>query len=139
VEKSQEPGPEAKPQRLRSLRLENQGGVIELQFVERFAQVAVIIGIHGIDPGKDHRLGMAIPGQRLRGCCSGWVSNGITHPAFVDRLEPGRDVPTSPADRLLTGFITGEKMPISTGFMSTLVAIMRSVSPALISPSITRM
>ncbi len=92
MEQPQESGAEAKAQRLRGLRLEGQRGVVQLQFIERVAQVAVVVGVHGIDSGEDHRLGVTVAGQRVGGR-SGWVRNGVAHAAVMHRLQAGGNIP----------------------------------------------
>ncbi len=91
VEQAQETSPEAKTQRLRGLRLEGQRGIVELQFVQRFAQVLVIIRFGRVDAGKDHRLGCPVAWQRLQGGTGG-AGDRITDAGVMDGLQPGGNI-----------------------------------------------
>jgi hypothetical protein len=89
-------------------------------------------------PAKTIGLGTRYPG---RGSAAGAEARVIVSPTrhSCTVLNPVAMYPTSPEPRLCTGFMPGAKNPISTGFMSVLVIIMRSTSVGLIEPSITRM
>ena len=59
VQQAQEAAAEAKAQRRRGLGLVDQRGVVELQLFQRVAQRLIVLAVHRIEPGKDHRLGRA--------------------------------------------------------------------------------
>ncbi len=61
----------------------------------------------------------------------------ISHTAFMDGLESGGNVADFPGTSL-DGFHPWREKSDSTGFISTSVANMRSISFDLIEPSITR-
>ena len=102
MEETQEAGPEAESQRLRCLRLKGERGVVELELIQRLAQVAVVISLHGVDSGEYHGFRGTISGQ--------WFGSGrrgardrIPHPALVDRFEAGRDVAHFAGSETLNG------------------------------------
>ncbi len=91
MEEPQEPGAESKPQSLRGLGLEGQRGIVELELVEGFAQVAVVIRVDGIDPREDHRLGGTVPGERLRSRIRR-AGNRISYTALMDGFKASCNV-----------------------------------------------
>ncbi len=103
VEKAQEPGPEAEPQRLGSLRLESEGGIVELQFIQCLAQALVIIGFSRVDPGEDHRLGGAVTWQRGRSR-AGAAGDRISNARIMNGLQPGGNVAHLSRRKLLHRF-----------------------------------
>jgi hypothetical protein len=53
-------------QRDRAFGLKEKGGVVQPQLLERVPQQRVLMRIHGVEPGKDHRLNVFEAGQRSR-------------------------------------------------------------------------
>ena len=66
-------------------------GVVERQALERVAQVLVAVGLDRIQAGEDHRLHLAIAGQRLGGRAP-LGGERVADPQLRDVLEPGDDV-----------------------------------------------
>ncbi len=56
-----------KPSASERLGLEAQRGVVELELVERVAQLGVAVGVDREEPAEDHRLDLAVAWQRLSG------------------------------------------------------------------------
>ena len=65
VEQSEETAAESESQRQRTLRLECQRRVVQLEFLQRRAQVFVLVGFDGIDAREDHRLHVLESGDRF--------------------------------------------------------------------------
>ena len=67
VEQPEESAAESEAERQRALGLERERSVVELQLLERGAQVLVLVGLDGIDTGEDHRLDILESGDGLAG------------------------------------------------------------------------
>ena len=67
VQQAQEAAAKAEPEGLGGLGLPAQRGVVEGQLLERVAQVRVGVGVDREQAAEDHRLDLAIAGQRLGG------------------------------------------------------------------------
>ena len=67
VEHPQKAAAEAEAQRHGGFRLEGQGGVVELQLLQRVPQVGVLGAVLGVDAAVHHGLGRAVAGQGLGG------------------------------------------------------------------------
>ena len=65
VQQAEEAAAEAEAERLRGLRLVEERGVVQLQLLERVAQLRVVVGVGREEPGEDHRLDVLVAGQRL--------------------------------------------------------------------------
>ena len=52
-----------KPERAGGLRLVDQRGVVELQLVQRLAQLRVVGAVDRVEPGVDHRVGMPVAAE----------------------------------------------------------------------------
>ena len=61
----EEAAAEAEAERVGGLRLPRQRGVVERQLLQRVAQVGVVVGVDREQPAEDHRLDLAVAGQRL--------------------------------------------------------------------------
>ena len=82
---------EAEAERLRRLGLVRERPVVELQPLERVAQLRVVVGVGREDPGEDHRLHVLVSGKRSgRGTASRRERVADTEPRDV--LEAGDDV-----------------------------------------------
>ena len=88
VQQAQETAAETEAQRGRGLGLEQQRGVVELQFAQGVAQPFVIVAVRGVEPGEDHRLGRPVTGQGLRGRVRG-DGDRVAHPGVADVLDAG--------------------------------------------------
>ena len=67
VQQAEEAAAEAEAERLRRLGLVEERGVVQLQPLERVAELGVVVGVGREEPGEDHRLDVLVAGQRLRG------------------------------------------------------------------------
>ena len=56
MEHSQKPHRKPKPRATEALRLEGQGGVVELELFQRVPQVRVLAAVLGVDAAVDHGL-----------------------------------------------------------------------------------
>ena len=65
VQQAEEPAAEAEAERVGGLRLPAQRGVVERQLLQRVAQVRVAVGVDREQAAEDHRLDLAVAGQRL--------------------------------------------------------------------------
>ena len=67
VQQPEEAAAEAEAERLRRLGLVEESGVVELQPLERVAQLRILVGVAREQAGEDHRLDVLVPRQRLLG------------------------------------------------------------------------
>ena len=65
VQQAEEAAAEAEAERLRRLRLVEERRVVQLQLLERVAQLGVRVRVGREEPGEHHRLHVLVPGQRL--------------------------------------------------------------------------
>ena len=65
VQQAEEAAAEAEAERVGGLRLPEQRGVVERELLERVAQVRVVVGVDREQAAEDHRLDVAVAGQRL--------------------------------------------------------------------------
>jgi hypothetical protein len=100
VQQAQEAAAEAEPERVARLRLVQQGGVVEPQLVQRVAQVGVVVAVHRVQAGEDHRLGGRVAGQRF-GRRVGGAGHGVADPGLPDVLDPGDQVADLPRGQTL--------------------------------------
>ena len=56
VEQAEEAAAEAEAERGRRLGLVDEAGVVEVELVERVAQLGVLVAAQRVDAGEDHRL-----------------------------------------------------------------------------------
>ena len=59
----------------------DRGGVVELELLQRGAQVFVLVGLHGVDAREDHRL--HVLEARDGFLCRGAVTEVIVSPTFT--------------------------------------------------------
>ena len=78
MQQPQKAAAEAKAQGRGGLRLIDQRGVVQHQLLQGDAQVLEVLGIHRVDPGKDHWLHLAVAGQRLGSGFLG-VGHSVAH------------------------------------------------------------
>ena len=71
VQQAEEAAAEAEAERVGGLGLPGQRGVVERQLLERVAQVGVVVGVDREEAAEDHRLDLAVAGQRLGGLGAG--------------------------------------------------------------------
>ena len=67
VQQAEEAAAEAEAERLRVLRLVEERRVVQLQPLERVAELGVLVGVGREQAGEDHRLDVLVAGQRLGG------------------------------------------------------------------------
>ncbi len=73
------------------LRLVGQRRVVELQLVQRLAQVGVVVTVDRVEPGEHHRVGVLVAAERLgRAVVLG--GHGVAHAGLADLLHPGDEV-----------------------------------------------
>ena len=91
VQQAQKATAEAKAHGTAGFGLVLQGRIRELQLVEGFAQVGVLVGIGGEEAAKHHRLGLGVTRQGLRG---GIAHQGdrVAHPGIGHGLDRGSHV-----------------------------------------------
>ena len=91
VQQTQEAAAEAEAQGCRTLGNEGQRGVVELQLLQRGAQVLEVLGLDGVDAGEDHRLDIleAVDGLGARAVD---VGDGIAHTHLAAGLDARDDV-----------------------------------------------
>ena len=65
VQQPEEAAAEAEAERVGGLRLPGERGVVERQLLERVAQLREALGVDREEPAEDHRLDVAVAGQRL--------------------------------------------------------------------------
>ena len=88
---SQKAAAEAEAQGHGALRLEGQGGVVELELFQSVPQVGVLAAVLGIDAAVDHGLGGPVAGQRLGGgICR--VGDGVAHLGVLHGFDGGGEV-----------------------------------------------
>ena len=105
VEHTQKSAAEAETQSGGRFRLEGQGGVVELQFFQRVAQVGVLGAIFGINTAVDHGTGGAVAGQGLGGRAVG-LGDGVTHLSVLDVLDGGGEVADLAGNQFFAGLQT---------------------------------
>ena len=66
VQQAEEAAAKAEAERVGGLGLPRQRGVVERQLLERVAQVRVVVGVDREEAAEDHRLDVAVAGQRPR-------------------------------------------------------------------------
>ena len=67
MEQPEEPDTESEPEGLRGLRLPEQRGVIETEFLQCFSEFFVVISVGREQTGEHHRLGLGVTLEGL-GC-----------------------------------------------------------------------
>ncbi len=67
VQEAEEAAAEAEAERLRRLRLVEERGVVELELLERVAELGVLVAVGREEAREDHRLHVLVPGERLGG------------------------------------------------------------------------
>ena len=67
VQQAEEAAAEAEAERLRGLRLVEERGVVQLQPLERVAELRVVVGVGREEAREDHRLDVLVAGHRLGG------------------------------------------------------------------------
>ena len=67
VQQPEEAAAEAEAERVARLGLPGQRGVVERELLQRVAQVGVVVGVDREQAAEDHRLDLAVAGQRLGG------------------------------------------------------------------------
>ena len=100
MQQAEEPAAEPEPERVARLRLVDQRGVVQPQLVQRVAQVGVVVAVHRVQAGVDHRPGVVVAGQRLARR-AGHAGHGVADPGLPDVLDPGDQVADLPGGQAL--------------------------------------
>jgi hypothetical protein len=80
-----------KPSAMELSGVEGHGGVVQLELLERVAQVAVLRAVGGIDAGEDHRLRLLVAGQRGPGGIL-HARDGVAHARVGDGFDGGGEI-----------------------------------------------
>ena len=88
VEQAEEAAAEAEAEGDGAFRLEEERGIVEAQFFERFAQLCVLVRVDGVEPGEDHGLDFFEAGQGFDGGI-GVVGDGVADFGVGDVLDVG--------------------------------------------------
>ena len=86
MQQTEEAAAEAEAQRLRGLRFEAEGRVVELEFLQRGLEVFVIVGIRRIEAAEDHRLHFLEARHRLVRRIGG-QGDGVAHARIPQLLD----------------------------------------------------
>ncbi len=90
VQQAEKAAAEAEAQGHRTLRLEEERGVVEAKLLQGVAQQRVFVRVHGVEAGKDHRLDV-FKARQLRGGGPGVVGDGVADLGVADVLDGGRE------------------------------------------------
>ncbi len=138
MQKAQEAAAEAKAQGSGGFRLVGKGGIIELQFFQRFPQIRVLGAIRRINAAEHHGIDLPVAGQCFGGG-AGSQRDGVAHAGIGHCLDAGGEITDLTSLQLGTGErLVAPMWPTSTSVNSAPVAIIRTVSPGLTVPSKTR-
>ena len=96
VQQPEEAAAEAEAERVGGLRLPRERGVVERQLLQRVAQVGVGVGVDREEAAEDHRLDLAVAGQRLGGFAAARpIGRGPAPRGRVVSVSPTRSCVTS--------------------------------------------
>src|SRR5205085_2081995 len=90
VQETEEAAAETEAEGLRGLRLVVEGGVVEMQLLERFAQRLVFVRLDRIEPGEHLRLHLLEAGERLGGRLVG-LRDRVADLRLAQPLDARRD------------------------------------------------
>ena len=91
VQKPQKPAPEPKAQRDGGFRFKGEGRVVELQTLQRLAQVLVMGAVRREHAAIHHGVGFAIAGERRVGGTGG-EGDGVAHAGVADGFDGGGQI-----------------------------------------------
>ena len=91
VEHTQEAAAETEAQSHGGFRLKGEGGIVQLQFLQRVTEVGILAAVLGVDTAVDHGLGGTITGQGFRGRIGG-VGDGIAYLGVLHILNGGGEI-----------------------------------------------
>ena len=91
VEQAEEAAAETESEGEGAFRVERERGVVELELLQRGAQVFVLVGLHGIDAREDHRFHILETGYRF-GAGVFYVGYRIAHLHLAGVLDARYDV-----------------------------------------------
>ena len=91
VEHTQKAAAEAKAQCHRALRLEGQGGVVELELLQGVPEIRVLTAVLGVHAAVDHGLGLPVAGQGLGGRIV-QARDGVAHLGGLDILDGSGEI-----------------------------------------------
>lgn len=137
VQQAEEADAEAEAEGRGGLRLVDQGRVVELELVQRLAQVGVVRAVQRIETREDHRLGVLVPAEGLGGALV-LAGDRVTDLGLTDVLHAGDDVAHLADADAVGGVISGDETPISRSSWVAPVDIILMRSRLLSCPSMTR-
>ena len=108
VQQPQESATKSETQRRRHLGLEMQRRIVELELLERIAELLVVVGTDGEHSCKDARLHLLESCERLFGRVV-LQGNGVAHRGSVDFLDAGHDESDFPRVQGLSGHGLGRE------------------------------
>ncbi len=88
VEQAEEAAAEAEAEGDGGFRLEEEGGVVELELFERVAEQGVLVRVDGVDAGEDHGLDFFKAGEGVRGGARVF-GDGVADAGVGDVLDGG--------------------------------------------------
>ena len=103
VEQAEEAAAEAEAEGERRLGEEREGGIVELELLERGAQVLIVLGLDGIDAGEHHRLRLLEAFDGLRAGTAD-VGDGVAHLHLGAGLDAADDVAHIACAQLAAGY-----------------------------------
>ena len=105
MQQTQEAAAETETQSHGGFRRVDQGGIVELELVERVAQFGELGVVDREQAGIDHRLGVAVAGQRLSSRSDG-RGQSVAHLGLAHIFRTGDDVADfAGAERLGSGHV----------------------------------
>ena len=91
MQQAQKAAAEAKAQSHTGFRLEAQGGIVQLQFLQGVLQIGVFGTVYGVNAAEHHGRCFPVAGHRFGGGVGG-QRDGIAHAGFTDILDAGGEV-----------------------------------------------
>ena len=112
--------------------------VVERERVEGLPERLVVLRVGRVEAAVDHRLRLAVAGERLDGLDLQGLDDGVADADVVEGLDVGDDVADSPARRTVPGSWAGRSTPTSITSYSVLAPSRRIFIFGRSSPSIRR-
>ena len=91
MQQAEEADAETEAERRRGFRLIAEGGVIELQLLQRLSQLGKIVTVDRVQPCEDHGVRLPVAGQHFRRRAAG-QGDGVTDARLADVLHAGDQV-----------------------------------------------
>ena len=90
MQQSEKAAAETEPQGHRTLRLKEEGRVIEAKLLQGVAEQRVLVRVHGVKAGEDHGLDV-FKARQLGGRGPGFLGDGIADLGIPYVLDGGRE------------------------------------------------